>query len=609
MVKKFFLLLLVAMLNVVAWADPTNEISIGTYNKAQTVGELKFTEPVVRVVTKDGESEIANVTSQYNIEYSIFNASESGTEGTLETVSGVRYRKDETTGTTVKVLGGDVVMGNTPGNVWIEVIATPKSGGGATLRKRYEINISAISVDVTFTPVFTDKAGYAGSIEVYTKNTGHSYPKATAMLPKYKLNVAGTTKDVTDEFDVEISYTGSTQMYLSSDKSKIQFDQKMSIPSGVHEGTLTYTFTSKTGQYADIIKTIYVSLRADSYEAAKKNLTLSLTRNHIKQETVSREDGVNEGYLTTHIYKYGKSDLDGGGDAYHYKTPTPSLLVDGTALPLNVTNGGGSWGDFKLMYKIESDKTYYDDCQFMYSNRTGSIQNPGEPTGIRVDENAYQVSKPGLVKVAVYAVLDEGYYGTNLKAMYNAVKDPQNTDEDWVITDDWGGRYVVYAQPQYFYIDVMKRQPTIQLTPDPTNLSFIKDDVITMDDRFEISAYKGTDSNGIAGALKWGANDGSGDHFAYQFFISDRNDDHIHIDWYAYAASGDTNASHPTWNANGGDMYSFIDWHATGYELSQSQALREGDIIKTVTLYNSLLTGTLISLQKVMQPETSLGRL
>ena len=581
MIKKLFLLLIVAMLNVVAWAATENVISIGTYDKAQTVGELKFTEPVVRVVTMTDEVETANVTSQYNIEYSIFDAETSGTEGTLETVSGVRYRKDETTGTTVKVLGGDVVMGNTPGNVWIEVIATPKSGSGATLRARYEINISAISVDVTFTPVFTDKAGYNGSIEVYTKNTGHSYSKAYALLPKYKLNVAGTTKDVTDEFDVAISYTGSTQMYLSSDKSKIQFDQKMSIPSGDHYGTLTYTFTSKTGQYSTIIKNIYVSLKADSYEAAKKNLELSLTRNHIKQETVSQEPGVNEGYLTTHIYKYGKSDLDGGGDAYHYKTPTPSLLVDGTALPLNVTNGGGGYGDFKLVYKIVSDETYFDDCQFLYSNRTGSIQNPGEPTGIRVDENAYQVAKPGLVKVAVYAVLDEGYYGTNLKAMYNAVKDPANPSEDWVITDDWGGRYVVYAQPQYFYIDVMKRQPTIQLTPDPTNLSFITGDVITMDDRFEISAYKGTDSNGIAGALKWGANDGSGDHFAYQFFISDRNKDHIHIDWYAYAASGDTNTSHPTWDDNGGDIYSFINWHATGYELSQSQALREGDIIKT----------------------------
>ena len=575
MFKKFFLLLIVAMLNVVAWADPTNEISIGTYNKAQTVGELKFTEPVVRVVTKEGDEETANVTSQYNIEYSIFDAATGGTEGTEETVSGVRYRKDTATGTTVKVLGGDVVMGNTPGNVWIEVIATPKSGSGATVKGRYEINISAISVDVTFTPVFTGKDGYDGSIEVYTKNTGHSYPKATAMLPKYKLNVAGTTKDVTDEFNVEVSYSGSTQMYLSSDKSKIQFDQKMDIPSGVHEGTLTYTFTSKTGQYSPITKTIYVSLRADSYEAAKKNLTLSLTRNHIKQETVSQETGVNEGYLTIHVYKYGKSDLDGGGDAYHYKTPTPSLLVDGTALPLNVTNGGGSWGDFKMLYKIESDNTYYDDCQFLYYNRTGSIQKPGEPTGIRVDENAYQVSKPGLVKVAVYAVLDEGYYGTNLKAIYNAVKDPENLSEDWVIEDQFGGRYVVYAQPQYFYIDVMKRQPQIVITPDPHNLSFIKDDVITMNDRFEISAIKGTENNGVEGALKWGANDGSGDHFAYQFFISDRNaTGHITIDW----PNRDWDPTDPE---QYGDQYSFRDWRSTGYKVGDNQPLRAGDIIKT----------------------------
>ena len=121
----------------------------------------------------------------------------------------------------------------------------------------------------------------------------------------------------------------------------------------------------------------------------------------------------------------------------------------------------------------------------------------------------------------------------------------------------------------------MKRQPQIQLTPDPHNLSFITGDVITMNDRFEITAIKGADSNGIAGALKFGVNDGSGDHFRYQFFISERNaDGHITIDW----PNRDWD---PTKPEQYGDQYSYRDWLSTGYKVEDNKPLRAGDIIKT----------------------------
>ena len=593
MVKKFFLLLIVAMLNVVAWADDV--LHINTQYPAEQdhyvvhVGDTKFAEPAVTV--RDESSN--NVTSSYSIVYSICGASDGNYPGT-ESVSsrGVTIVTDDNaggnqTGTTVEKYYGDVVMGKA-GNVWIKVTATKKSDTSVKLYGEYYIKIQSLDVNLEFTPTLTKPTA---SLSVNTKSDGTNMRKAELIVPTYTItatNTGGIVTDITDRFDVTLTYaqTGSHPLAFNAEKTKLQRASEAEW-EGSETGTLTYTFTPKaeyTGYYSDMTETVTVTFNALASDAAKKSLSLALNASNFKQENVTYDE--EDGKYTIHVYKFGQSDL-GTNNNYQYKTPTPSLLSDGGALPIYTSGGGGGWGDFQLLYKIVEDNTYYDDCEFLYYNRSGSVQAAGEKTGLTIGDYQYQVGKPGLVKVAVYGVLsNEASYATDLKAMYEPKKDEE--DNDLIIEDSYKNKFIVYTNPQYFYIDVMKRKPSIVMTPDVSSINFLKNDVITMDDRIIISAEKGDDSNGIAGSLEFGANDGWSDHFAYQFFISERLSSAIHIDWYAYSAGGDTNASHPTWDANGGDQYSFIDWHATGS--NNTVAIQAGDIIKTDNTINVTAT-------------------
>lgn len=599
MFKKFFLLLIVAMLNVVAWGtdhiDINRQYNAGDHYEVH-VGDTKFAEPAV-TVRDDGNN---NVTSGYTIEYSVCGAADGSYPGSETTNDmGAAIIVDDNAGgnqtrTTVEKYYGDVIMG-TAGTVYVKVTATKKSDSTVLPAAYYKIVIEANPAELTFTPAFTGApwvdGHYASAIISIKPQVDNSslMQKAVMMLPTYVItttNSGGVVKDITDHYTVSISYTHDTGIHpLSFDNNDAPTKLQRASEAawvGTEYGTLTYTFTpiaAYSGTYETITKTIDVTFEALTGEAAKKTVSLNFQRNNFKQENVTEEGGT----YTIHVYKFGQSDIENSSSNYHYKSPVPSLLSEGGAsLPLNINNS--SYGDFRLIYQIVEDNTYYDDCDFLYSTRQGSVQAAGEKTGLTIGDVLYQVSKPGLVKVAVYGVLDGVYddngYGANLKAMYEPYK--PNGRDTMVITGQWNDKYTVYAEPQYFYIDVMKRQPSIVMTPDASSINFLAGDVITMDDRIEISAVMGDDSNGIAGALKFAENDGWSDHFAYQFFISDRMADGlIHIDWYAYANGTDTKDNHPGWDANGGDQYSYIDWHATGAKKSDNIVIQKGDIIKT----------------------------
>lgn len=595
------------MLNVVAWA--TDVLHINTQypdgdHYVVHVGDTKFAEPAVTV-----RDEFSNdVTSGYSIEYSVCGADDGSYPGSETTnAMGAAIIVDDNaggnaTGTTVEKYYGDVIMG-TAGTVWVKVTATKKSDSSVLPAAYYKIVIEANPAELTFTPALNGTprvVGHDASVTISTRpvaDDASKVQKAVMVLPTYVItttNSGGVVKDITDHYTVFISYThdsGSHSLAFDNDVNPTKLQRASETAwEGTEYGTLTYTFTpiaAYSGTYTPITKIIDVTFEALASGAAKKTVSLNFQRNNFKQENVTEEGGT----YTIHVYKFGQSDLNSSNN-YQYKTPTPSLLSDGASLPIATTGGGGEWGDFQLLYQIVEDNTYYDDCGFLYYGRTGSVQAAGEKTGLSIGDYQYQVSKPGLVKVAVYAVLQDGEeYSKDLKAMYQAQPDPNDSSKDWVITNEWGGKNIVYSQPQYFYIDVMKRQPSIVMTPDASSINFLAGDVITMDDRIEISAVKGDDSNGIAGALKFAENDGWSDHFAYQFFISDRMDNSIHIDWYAYANGTDEhddnpddgNDTHPAWTAGGGDQYSFIDWHATGAKADNHVEIQAGDIIKTGT--------------------------
>ncbi len=585
------------------------EIKIGSYTAERSAGETKFGEPVVTV-----EDDGVVITNQYNLSYSTI-AADGITPGVESTDSrGVIIVTDAATGTHVEKYYGDVIIG-TAGKVYIKVTATPKASG-ETLTATYEIDINSLSAEQKFVPSYPSALvpGHDGLITLTTKKLDNGYgqyylSEAKVLLSDYVINttVNGVVTDITDHYDVNISYSGSDKLTCSNGVVKYagignqwsgKSDEDLSADItalGTPEGTLAYTFTPKSeyaGYYPEITKTVDVRLLCSTSDT-KTTLHLSLSREQILQESVTY--GSVDGD-TIHVYKYGTSDCK-SGDHYQYFTPIPSLITsDGSQLQVLVggrTSGG--WGDFKLYYEIVKDSTYYDDCRYSpIAGNTGDIQQAGESTGLGITDYSYQVGKPGLVKVAVYAVLDgtpdDNGYGATLKQLYKPLTD----DSGAPVTV--GGWYTAYSEPIYFYIDVMKRQPHLKFVPDPNDIIFVKGDKINIPSRFDVSAYIDDSHNGEAAELIWGADIPGNDHFAYSFFISDRNSDYILLHDWPYE-NGQEN-----WEANGGDIYSYKYRHIVLEDYAGIDGvadIRVGDSIKVGDTFVVVTEDNIGDLKKV----------
>ena len=614
-------------------AGAVNVINIGSYEGAHEAGYTKFDEPAVTVqdVEDDGEGHLTytDVTGQYNITYSIFGGDGLATEGVTSTdARGIVVVTDATTGTYVEKFYGDVVMGRA-GEVKIQVIATPKNGG-EPLVDYYTVTINNLTATQKFVPSFASslEEGHDGSLtlvakRIKTADDRYYISGTTGVLPIYTITTTtgDLTTDITDHYDVSISYAGSDLIVYDSNKGTLKYNgignqwstktleevadavEALGIPSG----TLVYTFTPKTeytGFYETMTKTIDVRLVCQANDD-KLPLHLSLSREQILQQSVSNNE--DDGLPIIHVYKYGQSDIN-ANNPYQYYSPLPSILTaEGTSLAVNVLRGNGSWGDFRLVYQIVKDSTYYDNCVFSpYFNVESEVAQPaGEKTGLTINDYMYQVNKPGLVKVAVYATLDGTYddngYGANLKEMYQPLLDG---DDQPVTLNVSGVTYTAYSEPVYFYIDVMKRQPHLRFSPDPNEIVFVKGDRINIPSRFDISAYIDDSHNGEAATLIWGENNGSNsDHFAYSFFISDRNSEFIKLHDWPYANGEEA------WEQNGGDIYSYKYRHVVlenygGY--AGVSDIRVGDSIQ---LDNGFVVVTADNIEdlKLVHPKIMVG--
>ena len=587
--------------------DPTNtlRITLTAYDNNLRPLSNTFSEPIPTVKT----AEQKDVTNDYTLTFSLEG------ETVEETNSkGVVVVRSLTTGTTVEKYYGNVVTGSY-GEEIILITATPKSGVGDVLTKSYGININAEDATAQFDPAFAETSDgskfvkldarkfYAGTGYVNNvANVSLYYIAATSTpLPTVSVtttNNGGKTVDITDRFTVSVSYTGGSEVTYGTTNNNGTVSEKLSyagmgnqynyqnqtsavVDAALNElanysGTLTYTFTPKE-EYAGIYETITenITVGFNTYDSGEKSsLHLSLPYERFTEDNVTGIDydaasPYDTGY-TIHVYKYG-TGYTGESNNYQYDTPIPVLLTEsGSALPVYSKNKG-TWGDFQLLYKVVTDSTYMDDCKYDYFKKSGEIVPAGEATGATVNNTYVQVSKPGLLKVAVYAVLSNNdNYGYNLRKIYEPVKDADGND---LVIDG----NTVYTEPVYYYIDVMKRVPTLYWEPDPNTIAFVKGDKVNIPTRFELSAKIDNSSNGIEGYLKWGAEgsetiDGKEvDHFAYDFFISDRLSSKIRInDW----------ARSDTWEDDGGDDHSFIDW----FEVTEAckfigQSLRIGDKI------------------------------
>ena len=286
MVKKFFLLLLVAMLNVVAWADPAFVITPHTIQVGELItyvnydpgtgkyygdaGSKGFTEPAVQI--KNGDDDI---TSRYILTYKI------GDNAPVNDGRGVSISTDQSTKSTVESNYGQVSLGK-HGEIVINISAVKRSGftdeqAPAVSPSSYTIRIDELATTHNIVPAFNAASTEAiaagcsdGELSLNTVYNDNRWSAVTSVLPKYSVT-AGTgvsQMDVTDRFDVTISFEkigdGTQRITLSDDKTKLSFSEVYgSSIDGAKTGTLTYQFTPKAeyeGIYAPATKRIYVKL-------------------------------------------------------------------------------------------------------------------------------------------------------------------------------------------------------------------------------------------------------------------------------------------------------------------------------------------------------------
>lgn len=565
--KKILLLTTFLLVNIAIWAQGP-QIHIGNYEMSQKPNFQKFAEPSVRVM-HGGE----NVTKWFTITYFINGHNESS----LRTNSrGAEYTSDnkviegineDMTGTTVEHLYGEVIIGKL-GKVSIQVVATPNLKAGnpykAKLKDSYEIHIEPAPATVTYSPRLHAEVTINSTVSI-TKNPYNDklwdceFSAASTILPKPKITTEGSSgqsMDITDYYDISVEMTKDdekpletdSKFYLSGDGFVGENSYRLLYGGGdKHTEPVKFSVETETAGIAqfpkDRLKVTYKYTLKEGYERdfpaiapqsaichlapilateeRKGNLHLELGRDMITESNVTEEDGV----YTIHVHKYG-----GQIKEFQYWTPNPAVVTSGGAkLPIRIEGSeksSGGHGDIQLLYKVieqeegEELGTYYDDCMHTPgSTSEDGITLPGKPTGITVTANHFHVGQPGLVKVAVYAAIPAKEYPTTIDSRY---------ERKGIVTGDDNKEYYVYSDPVYFYIDVMKNIPQLQISPDPSKMTFTAGDKITMYNRFEISGYKDNSSNGWEGYLKWG---GAGsetingifyDHFAYTFFISDR---------------------------------------------------------------------------------------
>lgn len=644
MMKKFLLMMLITMLVCMGgaqkiWAaagDHDAQLNIQKVDEYTVVPNYtKFAEPLVTVTKVEG-GVTTTLTNKYIIKYYI-----NGHEGDDESTMAVNSRKakvtrDTSTGTEVELLFGNVVFGSTEGNVTIKVIATPVNSSNpdtpSSLNGEYTVTVAAPVPVVSFSPSFPKDGDDNDMVSLFVNQTitehnwyGTTYAVkltgSTAALPKAKVTLDGV--DITEHYDITATVTPATnntpdkqvsivrntkgdiikfaETYTPSDLSTLEL-AKAFFPANA---TLTYTFVKKDdgSSYANIsdkvIPVKFAHITDDDLEDGKLNLHLGLTAETFLQEKVTSEDidGDGNNDYVIHVYKYGQQDHKEEGK-YQYLTPNPAILsATGGSFPIYCSRGTGAYGDMQLFYQLidGNDKkdvyagstqlgTYYDDCGTLPFYSSGEIVEPGKSTGLTISEHHFQSGKPGLVKVAVYGVLPKDpSYAYDLKQLLQA---KQENDADKILKDQWGAEYIVYTDPVYFYIDVMKRIPTLAFDPDPSKMIFGTGDKIDMKNRFNVSGSITNECNGIAGDLTWGANTGNfeDDHFAYTFFISDHAAQVIKVnDWptnFTKEEGGKTVKDEERWIANTWEHpYTHEIFHGDQYSFRSYKELDDDDNI------------------------------
>lgn len=631
--KKTLLMMLITMLvcmagavNVFAQSGPT--MTIGTYEN-EVVAKNPFSKPTVIIM--DGNT---NVTGQYTITYGIKGQSAldvinvDGTPGTDS--RGIDIFTDANTRTTVEKNYGNVVIGivgsYSVGKVKITITAEPKVGSAytQTINKDYEIEINGINAQMTFIPNIP-KVSEKDVLSLGTLKVSNQWDPTQKYLsiskspvPEVRVSttiIGGKSVDITDHYTIAVTYSDEDQ----TDKGLLKFDsntrilgyegkgnQYQGFPESEIDaitakfpgyiGKLTYTLTPKAeyaGTYTTLTKEVDVKIEV---KTQKQQLHLDLSPIHFTADNVTGtpydKNIEGSGYIM-HVTKYSHEV-----DKYRYYTPNPAILTEGgMQLPVNggSRNTGGAWGDFLLYYEIEDQYNYTDSCDYnplapdpsaiikKGSNHWGQDSHNAlyDPISSSIGANQFQTNYHGLAKVKVYAVLD-GSAKQDLRNSFQPITVEKVVDGVPTQVPMTKGDYTFYTEPVVFYIDVMKRVPTLEVSPDPSTIKFAANQDINWTKDFDVSGYRGTTENSYEGWLIWGAGTGGGtsivdgkevDHFSYTFFIPTRDAEKITI--VGWPGKSDVDLQN-----NGHDEYRFLDYQViVDQSAYKGKAIQVGDML------------------------------
>ncbi len=530
--KSLLVMLLLTLAGQSVWAEvvtTTMEVSDNATTPATVLADnqslstdyypnwIGFKAPTVSIYTGTGsDKELVN--EKYQILYYIDGQENATTFSTDAT--GNQITVDEVTGTAIRRYNGEVTIGDKMGEVTIRIVAKVKAAFEnsytPTLEKLYKINIKKIDPTASVNLALL-------SIGVWKDGTTVSSNVLKLPTPSIVFTEAGTSRDVSEAYDISFEPKAGDETYLSVDDMALtvqaKTDQDYKTPVNA---TIQAKFTPKTG-YADSYETETVDIPVTiSYfePGTSTKLTASLELEGITAN--ENKDAAKNDANTLHWSRWNDRNT---------QHPLPTPIVRGS-------NGDdlSKNGQISICYFAVEDNTILDDCSTNYE-----VWQAGETTSGNINRESYlswplnqesvpkyQSYKPGLLKIGVFAYLTtepgdiSQHHSPQTQLGYWYKYDKETTIKD----NTKEGYYPSYTKTdfcritpvKYFYIDVMKRSPELVFDPDPSSMIFSTADKINMNSRFELTGRIGDENDGTAGTLSY---DVSGDDtFWYSFEFS-----------------------------------------------------------------------------------------
>lgn len=436
----------------------------------------KLAEPSV-VLTHSG----ANVTPYYQVNYYIKGQP---TEGLSTNSRGAEYTQDPSTGSQVERVYGQFLAGSKAGTVTVMIVAVPRNayaGQYDIVESSYDVEIKKIKPVAGFTHSMPEGGITLNVTQTISQMANSKWQYQNSYeevgLPEYTLDYtlpSGAKVSALDYFDVTIEHLDKDKNVISTESNTYPVWMKIDTthepqdsitvsstaskevvtdPTFVNEEAATAAATASVVTGTNYVRYTFTpkSGYADTYDTPDA-LEVPVTVGTIKGKIELVMSGLPT--ETVQLYKYNQ---DGLSSFHPDRLPLPTLK-DQNHKELIVTGNPITYN-----YVIVNDSVYYDDCiqDTIWPGVTKGPQQVGQQTGIQLQYNAgngthgVQTGKAGMTKVMVWAsVAPWNTAYDNVFKMYD--------DEYPDLKDGFGNKATkIITEPQYFYIETLKRAPYV----------------------------------------------------------------------------------------------------------------------------------------------------